>query len=138
MLVVFGGNDEHQLTSWAMGQLRGLKTCGVDGSVAEAMMAADVLVTSAGRTVNEAAAVGLPAVVVAANHRESAHVHVEGVIYGGLHVAVADGWLATVVKGLLSRPELRAEIGARMRAQVDGRGSARIAHRVDGLLESLS
>lgn len=139
VLVLFGGDDHHGLSGWAKDQLGSheVVTVGDFGSVAEAMLASDVLVSSCGRTVNEAAAVGIPTVAVAANERESRHVHVDGVIYAGLHVTVPDGWLGQVVTGLLERPDLRAEMCSRMRSQLDGLGAVRIARRIDELLTGI-
>lgn len=144
VLLLFGGTDEAGLRRnlgpplWdalpdrmEVGGLR-------DGeSVAEAMCDADLLVTSCGRTVNEACAVGIPTIAIAANHRETRHWHHDAVVYAGLHATVTDQWVAWSVQGLLKRPELRREISDRMRTQVDGRGAERLSWRIEGMLRGL-
>ena len=108
-----------------------------EGSVAELVRSADLVVTSAGRTVHEVAACGVPVVSIAANERESRHSHCPGVLRLPVHVAVSDEQIQETVGRLLASPELRAEMAATARAAVDGLGARRIAHRVEGILEGL-
>jgi CMP-N-acetylneuraminic acid synthetase/spore coat polysaccharide biosynthesis predicted glycosyltransferase SpsG len=109
-------------------------------SMAEEMMAADLAVTSAGRTVYEAAATGTPVVVLAANAREATHAHLgyaSGVVFLGIGSLVDDQHIVQSVQRLLADPALRAELSRRLRASIDGRGAVRIAHRVRALLADL-
>lgn len=109
-------------------------------SMAEEMMAADLAVTSAGRTVYEAAATGTPVVVLAANAREATHAHLgysSGVVFLGIGSLVDDDHIVQSVQRLLADPALRAELSRRLRASIDERGAARIAHRIRALLADL-
>lgn len=144
VLLLFGGTDPDGLTKRVHDVLTGslpvdvdVTTVGAEESVSEAMMRSDVLVSSAGRTANEACAVGIPTIAIAANHRESRHYHSDGVIWSGLSATVSDSWIGWSVNGLLKRPELRREISDRMRGEVDGRGAQRVTHRIEGLLKGL-
>jgi CMP-N-acetylneuraminic acid synthetase/spore coat polysaccharide biosynthesis predicted glycosyltransferase SpsG len=109
-------------------------------SMAAEMSAADVVVTSAGRTVYEAAATGTPVVVVAQNAREATHAHLgfdSGVVFLGLGPLVDDEHVVSVVGRLLGDVSLRRELSGRLRASVDTRGSERIASRLRVMLKGL-
>jgi CMP-N-acetylneuraminic acid synthetase/spore coat polysaccharide biosynthesis predicted glycosyltransferase SpsG len=109
-------------------------------SMADEMMAADLAITSAGRTVYEAAAAGTPVVVLAANAREATHAHLgyeAGVVFLGLGSLVDDEQITETVTRLLADPALRAELSARLRGSIDGRGAERIGHRIRALLADL-
>ncbi len=109
-------------------------------SMAEELMAADLTITSAGRTVYEAAATGTPVVVLAANAREATHAHLSyesGVVFLGIGSLVDDEHIIETTKRLLADAELRQELSARLRASIDGRGVARIGHRIRALLKGI-
>jgi CMP-N-acetylneuraminic acid synthetase/spore coat polysaccharide biosynthesis predicted glycosyltransferase SpsG len=109
-------------------------------SMAEEMMNADVVVTSAGRTVYEAAATGTPVVVLGANAREATHAHLgyeHGVLFLGIGSLVADEEITGTVTRVLADATLRDELSRRLRSSIDGRGAARIAHRIRSLLADL-
>ena len=85
------------------------------GSMAEEMSDADIVITSAGRTVYEAAAVGVPVVTLAQSAREATHAHLTidaGVVFLGLGVLVADEQIVGTVNRLLNDHRLREELGA--------------------------
>lgn len=111
----------------------------VRSMVAE-MTAADLIITAAGRTVYEAAAVGTPVVVLAQNAREATHAHLSyksGVVFLGIGPLVDDEKVASTVGRLLGDFSLRAELSERLRCSVDAGGAARIAHRIRALLRGL-
>lgn len=108
-----------------------------DGSVAAEMLAADLVVSSAGRTAHEAAALGVPCVTLAANERESRHVHVPGIHALGLHVSVSDERIQQTIKNVLHSEVLRREMSQTAKNAIDGRGARRIASRIESLLEGL-
>jgi CMP-N-acetylneuraminic acid synthetase/spore coat polysaccharide biosynthesis predicted glycosyltransferase SpsG len=113
---------------------------GAGVSMAHEMMAADLAITSAGRTVYEAAAAGTPTVVLAANAREATHAHLgyeQGIVFLGLGSLVDDEQITDTVKRLLADPALRAELSTRLRGSIDGRGATRIANRIRELLSDL-
>lgn len=104
--------------------------------MAFSMQQADLLITSAGRTVYEAMAVGVPTVVLSANLREARHRHL-GPEYGNLYLGpfeTAINRLNETVKGLLDSPSLRREMSERGRQMVDGKGLARTVRIVEDLL----
>ncbi len=105
--------------------------------MAAEMHHADLLVTSCGRTVHEAAAVGIPTITIAANERETRHAHCPGPIHLGLGLTLDDATITTTATRLLASPAQRSEISNTMRAAVDGKGARRIAHLAEGLLEGL-
>jgi CMP-N-acetylneuraminic acid synthetase/spore coat polysaccharide biosynthesis predicted glycosyltransferase SpsG len=109
----------------------------VDSMAAE-MLAADLILTSAGRTVYEAAATGTPVAVLAQNAREATHAHLgydNGVVFLGIGPLVDDDHIVGVVQRLLGDAALRGELSTRLRASIDTLGAARIAHRIRGMLE---
>ena len=109
-------------------------------SMAVEMFEADVILTSAGRTVYEAAAVGTPVVVLAQNAREATHAHLSydhGVIALGIGPLVDDVHIVGVIDRLLGDAHLRAELSQRLRGSVDCEGAARIAHRIRAILKGL-
>ncbi len=109
-------------------------------SMADELVAADLAITSAGRTVYEAAAAGTPLVVLAANAREATHAHLGydgGVVFLGLGSLVDDQQIVDTTKRLLADSALRAELSSRLRKSIDGRGTARISNRIRALLADL-
>lgn len=148
VLVSFGGEDSGGLGLRVAETLKQIK---VDAeyltppalsptqvAVARQMQEADLLITSAGRTVYEAMAVGVPTIVLAANMREARHCHL-GPDHGNLYLGLAnnvlwDTTLPKAVASLLAAPALRKEMSARGRSMVDGKGTERTVRIVEDLL----
>jgi CMP-N-acetylneuraminic acid synthetase/spore coat polysaccharide biosynthesis predicted glycosyltransferase SpsG len=144
VLVTFGGTDPANLTTRLTRSLVDFHQLdlqvirpGHPVSMAERMLWADVIVTSQGRTVLEAAAVGTPAISIAANEREARHIRLPGVTYLGLHSTVTDEQIAQTVMATLADRALRVEKSRTARAQIDGRGLRRLTARIEALLEDL-
>jgi spore coat polysaccharide biosynthesis predicted glycosyltransferase SpsG len=152
LLVTFGGTDPSQLSE----RLRRLTSkyqtvdwdvvvvdppgAGKGVDLAGLLVWADLVVCSGGRTVWEAMACGTPALVLCQNPRELSHSHLSpafGVLNLGLGKLVDDDRLFRHLTVLLNDPVLLADMSARMRGIVDGRGVLRIAHRIEGLLGGL-
>ncbi len=109
-------------------------------SMAGEMLQADLAVTSAGRSVYEAAATGTPVAVLAANAREATHAHLgydSGVVFLGIGSLVDDAHIVATIRRLLADASLRRELSERLRASMDDRGAARIGHRIRALLAGL-
>ncbi len=109
-------------------------------SMAAEMMGADVVVTSAGRTVYEAAATGTPVIVVAQNAREATHAHLgydNGVVFLGLGTLLEDHQVVDAVRRLLLDAPLRRELSSRLRGSIDHRGAERISHRIRDMMRGL-
>jgi spore coat polysaccharide biosynthesis predicted glycosyltransferase SpsG len=109
-------------------------------SMAAEMLEADLVLTSAGRTVYEAAAVGTPVAVLAQAARDAAHAHLtydKGVIFLGIGPLVDDEHVVGVVERLLADYELRTELSERLSRSVDPWGAARIGHRIRAMLRGL-
>jgi len=109
-------------------------------SMAAEMMEADVVLTSAGRTVYEAAAVGTPVAVLAQGARDATHAHLtydSGVVFLGIGPLVDDAHVLAVVERLLADYDLRVELSERLRRSVDPWGAARIGHRIRAMLKGL-
>jgi CMP-N-acetylneuraminic acid synthetase/spore coat polysaccharide biosynthesis predicted glycosyltransferase SpsG len=109
-------------------------------SMAAEMLAADLILTSAGRTVFEAAAVGTPVAVLAQAARDATHSHLDyksGVVFLGIGPLTDDVHVIGVVQRLLADQRLREELSERLRSSIDGRGATRIAHRIRGLIKGL-
>ena len=107
--------------------------------IAELMQTHDLLITSAGRTVYEAALVGIPTIVTAQNSRESTHQHLgfeHGNVYLGLGRLVSEETLGRTVRDVLADYDLRLELS--QAEGPDGRGLDRIVHRITGILEGIA
>jgi CMP-N-acetylneuraminic acid synthetase/spore coat polysaccharide biosynthesis predicted glycosyltransferase SpsG len=109
-------------------------------SMAAEMIEADLVLTSAGRTVYEAAATGTPVAVLAQGARDATHAHLSytsGVVFLGIGPLVDDAHVIGVVERLLADHVLRQELSERLRDSIDDRGALRIGHRIRGLLRGL-
>jgi len=109
-------------------------------NMAVEMAEADIILTSAGRTVYEAAATGTPVVVLAQNAREATHAHIgydRGVVFLGIGPLVDDDHVANVVLRLLGDHDLRVELSHRLQRSIDFAGASRIGHRIRGLMRGL-
>jgi len=147
VLVMFGGTDPSRLVNKVTDALPGyidstrmtVVRPGEDRPVAELMQTHDLLITSAGRTVYEAALVGIPTIVLAQNARETTHQHLgfeHGNVYLGLGRLVSDETLGRTVRDVLRDYDLRLELS--QAEGPDGRGLDRIVHRITGILEGIS
>lgn len=152
VLVTFGGTDPADLTSWAAVACSGWDVrviappggvAPVEGgvevvpapvSMAEQFAWADLVVTSQGRTVTEAAACGVPVVSVAANLREATHYRIPGVLYLGHHATVND--LGAVVDHLIPDVTERRWMARTARSHVSTRGTTAVATLIDNLAAS--
>jgi CMP-N-acetylneuraminic acid synthetase/spore coat polysaccharide biosynthesis predicted glycosyltransferase SpsG len=155
ILITFGGTDPNHLAarcSTLLAGVPGLELRVVVGPGASAenlpegveivhrvrsmsaeMVRADLVLTSAGRTIYEAAATGTPVVVLAQNAREATHAHLgyeTGVVFLGIGPLVDDEHIVETVRRLREDATLRGELSARLRRSVDARGAMRIANRI--------
>lgn len=146
VLVCFGGTDPGAMgprlerllptpplavTRYGPGSASGLPP------IAEAMATHHVLVSSCGRTIHEAAAVGIPTIGIPVNAREELHARLDSVLYLPRAELVTDHEILNAVGHLLDSQTLRAEMSVRGQAQVDGRGAQRIASIITDLIEGL-
>jgi spore coat polysaccharide biosynthesis predicted glycosyltransferase SpsG len=132
VIIVGAGFCHRQSLRDLLGQTRRRFTVREDVSEMSAAMAqADLAVCSFGMTSYELAAMGVPAVCVclSEDHAESASALVAAGM--GISVGVDDQdtetRLAAAVEGLLVDKNARAQMSARVRELVDGRGASRIA-----------
>lgn len=153
VLVTFGGTDPAGLNRWVA---EVLARQGYDVSIAAAsnvelggfcddrrarppmaaaMRNADLVVTSRGRTVTEAMAMGRPVVSIAANQRELQHWHHDAVVYLGHHALVDPDTIVSTVKRVLSDEPFRAEVAQAFLGAVDGHGADRIGRLIETLIE---
>ena len=144
VLVMFGGTDParlEKLASSALYNATGVTEYSVPDaseSIPELMHTNDLLITSAGRTVYEAAAVGIPSIVLAQNNREATHVHLgsmHGNIYLGLGRLVTVEKLRHTIEQLLADRELRTELSVTARRSIDGKGLDRVVAEIERILE---
>jgi spore coat polysaccharide biosynthesis predicted glycosyltransferase SpsG len=131
VLILFGGTDPAGLTELAKFATQqwdvDVIAPGDDRSVAAAMHDADLLITSGGRTVFEAAAVGIPTIVMCQNMRETTHTHLgRGNLNLGLGRMVDPDRLTYVVQQTLEDYELRRDMSQEAKASIDGRGADRV------------
>lgn len=142
VLVTFGGTDPTGMNE----RVERIVNHGVDAerivmrpwdkkSMAEAMRWADLVITSQGRTVHEAAAVGVPCLSIAVNERESRHAQLPGVVYLGLAHTLSDAAILDAVNRLLGAPVLRREMSATSSKAIDGKGLGRAVRMIEGLLD---
>ena len=86
----------------------------------------------------EAAAVGIPTIIIAQNSREATHSHLgNGNLYLGIGSVVTDEQITETVTRLLADPDLRQDLSDTSRASVDGKGLQRIAWAAEGLLRGM-
>lgn len=81
--------------------------------VSDALMNADLAITSQGRTVYELAAMGVPAIVMAQNERETKHTFAQmqnGFLNLGMGVNVNDETLEKTFRFVVDTPQIRAEM----------------------------
>lgn len=108
--------------------------------ISEHMSAADLIFTSAGRTTFEVASLGVPAIVVAQNRRETTHFFASqkhGFVNLGLGTDLGDGEILAAFRRLIDAPELRRHMSSVMR-QVDlAQGRRNVSSLIRGLLETL-
>ena len=146
VLVTFGGTDPASLTDRVLWNLRNesftvdvIEPPGRGGkgvpSMAAAMRGADLVITSAGRTLYEAAATGTPAISLAVNARETGHAHLGvGNLYLGHHATVSDSALKRTVTNLMVDQTLREDLGLQGKQSIDGKGTQRLVHLIEGLM----
>jgi spore coat polysaccharide biosynthesis predicted glycosyltransferase SpsG len=154
LLITFGGTDPAHLTERVEELIKGMAYPNLDlyaiappgrvsnpapVSMAHELLAADLVITSGGRTVYEAAACGTPTLVITQNTREATHVHLGwgGNINLGLGGLVSDHKIQRMVRHVLDHVDLRLEMAKAGQLSVDGRGARRIARRIEDLLEGL-
>jgi spore coat polysaccharide biosynthesis predicted glycosyltransferase SpsG len=132
VIIVGAGFCHRQALGDLLGRTRRRFTVREDVSEMSAAMAhADLAVCSFGMTSYELAAMGVPAVCVCLteDHAESA----SGLVAAGMAISVGvddqdtETRLAAAVEGLLVDKNARAQMSARARELVDGRGARRIA-----------
>ena len=131
VVLLFGGTDPSNLTGLAEFATQqwdvDIIHPGDDRSIAVAMHDADLLITSGGRTVFEAAAVGIPTIVMCQNMRETTHTHLGvGNINMGLGRLVDPDRLTYVVQQTLEDYELRRDMNLEAGKSIDGFGADRV------------
>lgn len=92
-----------------------------------------LVISSAGRTMIECAAVGAPTLAFPVNERECGRLHPGNVISPGPMWSMNQEAIAHSIQWLLSHDELRERLSKAGLAQVDGKGAARVAHAIEGL-----
>lgn len=105
--------------------------------VAEDMATHHLLISSCGRTLHEAAAVGIPTIGIPVNAAEARHLQLASVRYLPRVELVSDSEIAAAVRSVLASPSLRLEMSLHGQALVDGRGTQRIARMIDDLAEGI-
>ncbi|TFG34233.1 hypothetical protein EU527_04230 [Candidatus Thorarchaeota archaeon] len=126
--------------------LKNVEVIDIATNMATHLSEADIVITSCGRTVFEAAACGVPCIVICQNAREMKHRHItsrDGVISLGLFNGdeTVDRLLA-VFEDLRNNPSERTQMSEKSSAVVDGLGIFRIigliekSARIKGLFRS--
>lgn len=97
--------------------------------MAEKMTAADLIFTSAGRTMYEIAMIGTPAIVIAQNSREMTHTfgHIYNGFYNlGLHSELSESDITHAFEKLYDDYDLRTELSERMKVHDLSKGIQRV------------
>jgi spore coat polysaccharide biosynthesis predicted glycosyltransferase SpsG len=105
--------------------------------ISEYMARADLAFSSAGRTVFELAAMGVPAVILAANEREETHTFASaenGFLHLGRNDQTSDAAIVSALERLLESAELRRTLSERMCKWDFHRGRERVMAALDPLL----
>ena len=159
VLVLFGGTDPSHLADKALRALEALKYDGhvtvirglgastIDQSSYEldlevlsnvknipAIMAtADIALSSAGRTITELSAIGVPTICLAQNHKELTHTHTStenGVLMLGLGELVTVETLANHIAELMHDSELRSRLHKRALEATAMRSNQQVVNRI--------
>jgi spore coat polysaccharide biosynthesis predicted glycosyltransferase SpsG len=149
VVITFGGTDPVGAGVWATKVIAGAhagwveitlvdppSSTGQDPAVtpmAELFATADLVVTSAGRTVHEAMCVGVPVISIPVNEREAARPAWSPVVRLPLLHTVTDDCLAGAVEAVLGDVALAARLSEQGRAMVDGLGALRVARAIETL-----
>ena len=143
VLATFGGSDPSDLSDRVFTEIQDASVTvrcvrpEMNVHMAREMHQADLVVTAQGRTVFEAAACGVPCLSISANEREARHVRIPGVVYLGLHTLVSRDQLRETVQRILADRTLREDMSRTARAQIDGKGLARIVRRIEDMAAGL-
>jgi CMP-N-acetylneuraminic acid synthetase/spore coat polysaccharide biosynthesis predicted glycosyltransferase SpsG len=122
-------------TTWA--QTRNVQVHRSVDDMARQMAEADIVFTSAGRTVFEVACVGTPGIVLAQNERETTHLfasEANGFVNLGLASEVMDDEIEAAFVRLLRDPSARADMHSRMTAETLNGGLERVRLLIEGLV----
>ncbi|MBW2017501.1 MAG: NTP transferase domain-containing protein [Deltaproteobacteria bacterium] len=106
--------------------------------ISEYMTAADMAITSAGRTVLELASIGVPTIVIAQNSRETRHTVASGdngIINLGHRKDVTDDVIREAVERLMEDEALRARMRDRMLRMGISDGKRTVIQEINALLE---
>jgi spore coat polysaccharide biosynthesis predicted glycosyltransferase SpsG len=107
-------------------------------SLLEPLLDADLVVTSGGQTMLEAAAAGTPCIVMSLVENQRRQVDRLAAV-GAVRVADAnDGNLAAVISQLASDADARRELSRSAQRAVDGYGAHRIAYEIARLVSAVS
>lgn len=150
VLVTFGGADFLNLTDrlYAMYGSRddfvfvnppyGVSQIGMKNpSMGKLMNKVSVVITSAGRTLLEAAACGTPAIVIAQNIRETTHSHLgldNGNVYLGLGHLVSNAEIITAVSSLLENYSFQDDLSDKALQSIDNKGLQRVLNIINEVL----
>ena len=166
VLVTFGGVDPNNLTRLALAaisaecQQRGIEIEVIAGrgyaafeslsgfagiavhravvDMADRIRAADVVITSGGRTVFEVASLGTPAIVLAQNDRELTHFYASeehGFLNLGLGRDVSPDRLLSSFQQLLDSADVRRDMQRRMLSTYLRAGTARVVRLIEGTMD---
>jgi spore coat polysaccharide biosynthesis predicted glycosyltransferase SpsG len=103
------------------------------GNMATLMKEAQLALTSAGRTVTELMAMGVPTITMCQNNREMRHNHASstfGVVNLGFGVSITDEVLAEHIKMFIEDVSLRKDMYARMKNAVKNRSNSAIVLKI--------
>lgn len=141
VLITFGGTDPNGMNHRVSRIVRHgadatVLVAGRDlrGSMAEWLRWADLVICSQGRTVHEAAAVGVPCLSIAVNERESRHAQLPGVVYLGLAHTLSDVAILDTANRLLGSESIRREMSLTASKAIDGKGLGRVVRKIEDLL----
>jgi spore coat polysaccharide biosynthesis predicted glycosyltransferase SpsG len=115
-----------------------LRVAAATSRISDYMLAADMAMTSGGRTVLELASLRVPTIVVCQNARELTHSFAtpeNGILNLGLHSAIGDDDLESAVVGLIDDARLRDRLREKLSRRDLTGGKRRVAKAIAALLE---
>lgn len=107
--------------------------------ISDYMIAADLAITSGGRTVLELASLRVPMVVICQNHRETTHTYASsdnGIVNLGLRHDVSDHAIRTTVQRLIEDESLRSLARDRLNSLDLSNGKQRVMSAIDAVLHN--
>ena len=158
VLISFGGTDpanaSYRIANWLIHEIPNIQITVLNGignskpypglphnrltlldstnNIAQLMLETDLFITSAGRTVTEAAHLGVPTISIPVNYREEQHLKIPGVIrMPDVFQLLTRYDICNKVSYVLASQTLRVDMSSKSQESVDGKGLGRVIRLIE-------